>query len=123
MKRDWWRDVDWPGACAFVLALGISLGFATALIMSASARTPPINQETATLLATLGGAMAGSVATYLGHQIKGKDDMTDQGSDANMTDEQREEVQRQAEVQEAEAVEEERKTEAQPVEDDPPAAS
>lgn len=50
--------------------------------------------------------------------------MTEQpetGSDDQMTDEQREELERQSDVAEAEEVEEERKTEAQPVdgEDEP----
>jgi hypothetical protein len=48
--------------------------------------------------------------------------MSEQGSDDQMTPEQREEVARRAELDEAETVEEERKTEAQPVEDDPAAS-
>lgn len=57
---------DWRGYIAFVMALGIAIGFGAAIIMSASARTPPISDTTATLLSTLGGAMIGAVATYLG---------------------------------------------------------
>lgn len=67
---------DWRGYIAFVMAVGLAAGFASALIMSASARTPPINETTATLLATLGGAMVGAVATYLGgvHRRRPDDD-------------------------------------------------
>jgi hypothetical protein len=57
---------DWRGYIAFTLALGISVGWATGLILSASARTPPIGENTAQLLSTLGGAMVGAVAAYLG---------------------------------------------------------
>ena len=34
--------------------------------MSASSRTPPINETTGAMLSTIGGAMVGAVATYLG---------------------------------------------------------
>jgi hypothetical protein len=57
---------DWRGYIAFVLAIGLSVGWATGLIMSASSRTPPIGENTAQLLSTLGGAMVGAVAAYLG---------------------------------------------------------
>jgi hypothetical protein len=64
MKRP--EPTDWRGYVAFILAMGLAVGWATALIMSASSRTPPIGQETGTLLATLGGGMAGAVGAYLG---------------------------------------------------------
>ena len=48
--------------------------------------------------------------------------MQEPGSDAQMTDEQRDELQRQSDVAEAEEVEEERRTAAAPVEDDPASA-
>jgi purine-cytosine permease-like protein len=57
---------DWRGWIAYTMSLGVSVGFATALIMSASSRTPPIGENTAQLLATLGGAMIGAIAAYLG---------------------------------------------------------
>jgi purine-cytosine permease-like protein len=57
---------DWSGLIAYTLALGLAVGFATALIMSASSRTPPINETTGAMLSTIGGAMVGAVATYLG---------------------------------------------------------
>lgn len=57
---------DWRGYVAFILAVGLSVGWATGLIMSASSRTPPIGENTAQLLSTLGGAMVGAVAAYLG---------------------------------------------------------
>lgn len=63
------RAPDWPGYIAFILSMGLSIGFATALIMSASSRTPPIGKETSTLLATIGGSMVGAVATYLGGRM------------------------------------------------------
>jgi hypothetical protein len=60
------EPTDWRGYIAFVLALGLSAGWCTSIILSAGPRTPPIGEETATLLSTLGGAMVGAVATYLG---------------------------------------------------------
>lgn len=44
--------------------------------------------------------------------------MSEQGSDAQMTPEQRAAVARQADLAQAEALEEERKTAAQPVDDE-----
>lgn len=78
MQRRWWTEIDWPGACAFVLACGLSIGFCVALIWAASPSTPDLSQEAAALLSTLGGAMVGAVATYLGlsrreHQRKDDD--------------------------------------------------
>jgi NhaP-type Na+/H+ or K+/H+ antiporter len=81
----WWETVDWPGAIAFVLAFGVAIGFAVAIILAASWRTPPISEQTATLFSTLGGAIIGAVATYLGgtiqrnHDRKGPDDSDEQG--------------------------------------------
>ena len=57
---------DWRAVIALVLSTGVAVGFAAALIMSASSRTPPIGENTAQLLSTLGGAMIGAVAAYLG---------------------------------------------------------
>jgi hypothetical protein len=65
----WWEEIDWPGACAFVLALGLSiglvLGFARWLVQH-----DPLSQHGATLLSTLGGAIVGTLATYLGRGTK-----------------------------------------------------
>lgn len=61
------RDTDWPGIIALVLAIGLAVGFAGGLIFEASPWTNSrISDESAALLSTLGGAMAGAVATYLG---------------------------------------------------------
>lgn len=61
----WWEEIDWPGACAFVLACGLALGFvlgfARWLIQSG-----PLSQHGTTVLSTLGGAIVGTLATYLG---------------------------------------------------------
>jgi hypothetical protein len=68
---------DWAGPCAFVLACGLALGWAGALLLAAW-RGGPISDHGTHLLATLGGAMAGAVATYLGSTLH----HTDQGADA-----------------------------------------
>jgi purine-cytosine permease-like protein len=61
----WWERVDWAGAVAFILAVGVSLslvlGFAGATFQSKT-----ISAAGANLLSTLAGAVVGAVATYLG---------------------------------------------------------
>ena len=60
---------SWAGASAFVLAILVGGGWATALIMSASARTPPISDNTGNLLTAIGGVLAGTIATYVGSAV------------------------------------------------------
>lgn len=72
---------DWPGYIAYTLALGLAVGFASALIMSASSRTPPINEVTGAMLSTIGGAMVGAVATYLGGAAVRRRDRADEEDD------------------------------------------
>jgi membrane associated rhomboid family serine protease len=57
---------DWHGPVALVLALGLSLGWASALIIAALPVTNTISDQGANLLATVGGLMGGAVAAYLG---------------------------------------------------------
>lgn len=59
---------EWAGRSAFVIACGLGLGWAGALLI-VSLRGGPITDHGADLLATLGGAMAGAVATYLGSTL------------------------------------------------------
>lgn len=61
----WWTYIDWPGAVAFVLALGVSAALVFGFIGSVL-QGEPIDQPLANLLSTLGGAAVGAVATYLG---------------------------------------------------------
>jgi len=68
---------DWAGRCAFVLACGLAIGWSGALLIATLAliwRETPVSQQGANLLSTLGGAIAGAVATYLGttlHHLEG----------------------------------------------------
>lgn len=59
---------DWAGRTAFVLAAFVAGGWATALVISATPWTDLISDTGANLLSTVGGVLAGAVATYLGHQ-------------------------------------------------------
>jgi hypothetical protein len=78
---------SWTGAVVLVLALCLGVGWATALIMSASARTPPIAGETGDLLNSVGGVLAGAITAYIGGMIaikrrhKDDDDADDDDDD------------------------------------------
>ena len=63
------QHFSWAGAAVLIIAVCLSVGWATALIMSASARTPPIAGETGDLLNSVGGVLAGAVTAYIGGQI------------------------------------------------------
>ena len=56
---------DWVGLCAFVLACGLAVGWSGTILLVAW-QGGPLSDHSANTLATLGGAMAGAVATYLG---------------------------------------------------------
>ena len=60
---------SWAGAVVLVLAICLGGGWATALVMSASARTPPITDTVADLLSAIGGVLAGAISAYIGSQI------------------------------------------------------
>lgn len=59
---------DWTGPTAFVLALGVSIGFAGTMIVIAGPwkNTDPLGTAAGYILSALGGAMIGAVAAYLG---------------------------------------------------------
>jgi hypothetical protein len=57
---------DWPGRVAFVLAAFVAGGWATALVLASTPWTDTISETGANLLATVGGVLAGALATYLG---------------------------------------------------------
>jgi ABC-type branched-subunit amino acid transport system permease subunit len=67
---------SWAGAAILVLATFLGGGWATALIMSASSRTPPITDSTKDLLSSVGGVLAGAITAYIGGMIatRRKDD-------------------------------------------------
>lgn len=64
MKPHWWTTVDWTGASAFVLAVGVAVSLVVGFIGAIQYET--ISPQGAELLSTLGGAVVGAVATYLG---------------------------------------------------------
>jgi len=52
-----------------VLAVCLGVGWATALVISSSSRTPPINDTTADLLSAIGGVLAGAITAYIGGYV------------------------------------------------------
>jgi len=66
MRRSNW---SWAGAAILVLAICLGGGWATALVMSASSRTPPITDSTKDLLSSVGGVLAGAITAYIGGMI------------------------------------------------------
>ena len=65
MKQGW----SWAGAAVLVLAICLGGGWGTAIIMSASSRTPPITDSTKDLLSSMGGVLAGAITAYVGGMI------------------------------------------------------
>ena len=61
---------SWLGASVFALALLVGGGWATALIISTSARTPPISDTTSDLLVGIGSILAGAISTFVGASIQ-----------------------------------------------------
>lgn len=60
---------DWPGMAAFILAASLGVGWAGALLISATPVTDPISKEGADLLSGIGQVLAGALATYLGTRV------------------------------------------------------
>jgi hypothetical protein len=60
---------SWAGAAVLVLAVCLGGGWATAIVLSASPRTPPITDSTKDLLSSVGGVLAGAITAYIGGQI------------------------------------------------------
>jgi hypothetical protein len=60
---------SWAGASVLVLAIFLGGGWAAALVMAASSRTPPISGETGDLLNSVGGVLAGAITAYIGGHI------------------------------------------------------
>ena len=65
MRNRW----SWAGAAVLVLAVCLGGGWATAIVMSASPRTPPITDSTKDLLSSVGGVLAGAITAYIGGMI------------------------------------------------------
>lgn len=63
------RRFSWAGASVLVLAICLGGGWATAIVFSASSRTPPITDTTKDLLSTIGGVLAGAITAYVGGTI------------------------------------------------------
>lgn len=67
--------VRWAGRVAFVVAVAVSMGWAIALVVYMLARLSgsSVPSDAATLLSTVGGVLAGAVATYLGNSSERRD--------------------------------------------------
>ena len=57
---------NWAGAAVFVLAVCLGGGWATAIVFSASSRTPVTTDNTKDLLSSVGGILAGAITAYIG---------------------------------------------------------
>jgi hypothetical protein len=58
--------VRWSGRVAFVLAVAVGGGWAVSLILTSLAARP-LAPESASILSTIGGVLAGGIAAYLGN--------------------------------------------------------
>ena len=67
---------DWTGRIVFVLALGVSITLVAGILI-AGLSPGAITSEEVSFLSTLGGAIIGAIATYLGVR---------RGTDAEHTD-------------------------------------
>jgi hypothetical protein len=65
---DWIKNMDWPGAIAFMLALGISLSMVLLItgVIIAVPQNRPLGEAASSLISTVFGAAIGAIATYLG---------------------------------------------------------
>ena len=72
---------SWAGVSVLVIAVCLGGGWATALIMAASSRTPPISGETGDLLNSVGGVLAGAVTAYIGGHVAMMRHKTDEPDD------------------------------------------
>ncbi|WP_157931265.1 hypothetical protein [Mycobacteroides abscessus] len=59
------RGNPYAGISVVVMAVGLSASLSVSLVLSVL-QTTPISQQLAGVLSTLGGAVVGSIATYLG---------------------------------------------------------
>lgn len=60
---------DWAGVCAVILALGLSIGWATAVIIATTPWHGEFSDAAVEHLDSIGQVLAGSLATYLGTRI------------------------------------------------------
>lgn len=59
------RGNPYAGISVVVMSVGLSASLSVSLVLSVL-QTTPISQQLAGVLSTLGGAVVGSIATYLG---------------------------------------------------------
>jgi galactitol-specific phosphotransferase system IIC component len=74
-KPGWWEKIEWRGAIAFTLAIGVAGSMILAIvgaIIAIVVRTVPLGDQAANMLSTLFGAALGALATYLGQGKNGK---------------------------------------------------
>jgi hypothetical protein len=76
------RRFNFAGTAVLILSICLGGGWATALVLSASPRTPPITDTTKDLLGTVGGGLVGVIAAYIGGQIARRREHQDEQDDA-----------------------------------------
>jgi hypothetical protein len=64
-SRKWFERMDWAGACAFCLALGVGISMVVAIV-GVVTQDQVVSEQGAQFLSTLFGAAIGALATYLG---------------------------------------------------------
>lgn len=74
-RHDLGDAVRWAGRVAFIVAGAVSLGWAVSLVVYMVARTAgdAVASDAAAVLSTVGGVLAGAVATYLGNSSERRD--------------------------------------------------
>ena len=68
-RRRRYPSFSWAGAAILVLAVCLGGGWATAIVMSASSRTPVTTDNTKDLLSSVGGVLAGAITAYIGGYV------------------------------------------------------
>ena len=79
MRARW----SWAGAAVVILSVCLGGGWATAIVMSASSRTPPVTDTTKDLLSSVGSILAGAITAYIGGMIALRQRRRDPPSDVD----------------------------------------
>jgi hypothetical protein len=87
-RRGSWIHGEWAGLIALVLALGVAVSMAAAVI-STMVSNQPITSEKANLLATMTGAAIGVIGTYIGAHGRGARRADDNRRESDQNSERR----------------------------------